>query len=96
MISSTRESNVQHFLKRTGLSCDDHGLHDETKELVQNLMEKKYQRLQAGGGQRDNAHLQLVFKHVLRDLLIAYSKRERGLPLQSVTQSKETFQVTVL
>lgn len=96
VISSTGESNVKHFLKRTGLSCDDHGLHDETEKLVQNLMEKEHQRLQAGGGQRDDAQLELVLKHVLRDLLIAHSKRKHGLPFQSVTQSKEAFQVTVL
>lgn len=84
------------YLKRTSLSGDDHGLHDEPEELVEDLMEKKYQRLQARGGQRDDAELQLVLKHVFRNLLISHSDGERGLALQGVTKSKETFQMTVL
>lgn len=59
-------------------------------------MEEKHQRLQAGGWQRDDAELQLVLKHVFRNLLISHSNREYGLALQGVTQSKETLQVTVL
>lgn len=59
-------------------------------------MEKQHQRLQAGGRQRDDAELQLVLKHVFRNLLISHSDREYGLALQGVTQSKETLQVTVL
>ncbi len=59
-------------------------------------MEKQHQRLQAGGWQRDDAELQLMLKHVFRNLLIFHSDREYGLALQGVTQSKETLQVTVL
>ncbi len=66
------------------------------EELVEDLMEKQHQRLQAGGRQRDDAELQLVLKHVFRNLLISHSDGEHGLALQGVTQSKETLQVTVL
>lgn len=83
-------------LKRTSLSSNDHGLHDEPEELVEDLMEKKHQRLQSRGGQRDDAELQLVLKHVFRNLLISHSDGERGLALQGVTQSKETVQMIVL
>lgn len=41
----------------TSLASDDHGLHDETEQLVQDQVEEDYKRPQLGGGQGDNAEL---------------------------------------
>ena len=73
----------------TGLAGDEHGLHDEREELVQQQVQVEHQRLQAGRGQRHDAQLQLLLQLVLRDLLLAHAQREGGAALQRAAQREE-------
>lgn len=59
-------------------------------------MEEEDQRLQASGGQGDDAQLQLVLQLVLWNLLLPHAQRERGPPLQGMAEREEALQVVVL
>ena len=84
------------WLALTGLACDDHGLHDEGEELVQQQVEVEHQGLQAGRGQGHDAQLQLLFQLVLGNLLLLHAQREADSALQGATQREEALQVVVL
>jgi len=85
-----------HGPRLTGLPGDDHGLHDEGEQLVQQQVQVEHQGLQAGGGQRHDAQLQLLLQLVLGDLLVAHAQRERGAALQRAAQREETLKMVVL
>lgn len=59
-------------------------------------MEEEHQRLQTGGGQGDDAELQLMLQLVLWNLLLPDPQRERSSALQGVAECEEALQVVVL
>lgn len=59
-------------------------------------MEEEDQRFESGGGQGDDAELQLMLQLVLRNLLLPDSQRECSTPLQGMAECEETLQVVVL
>lgn len=59
-------------------------------------MKVKDQRFQTGGGQGDDAELQLMFQLVLWNLLLPNAQRECSPSLQGMTKGKETLQVIIL
>lgn len=93
-MTSTQQLKSSYLL--TSLASDDHGLHDEGEELIQHQMEEEDQRFESGGGQGDDAELQLMLQLVLWNLLLPDSQRERGTPLQGMAECEETLQVVVL
>lgn len=59
-------------------------------------MEEEDQWLQTGGGQGDDAELQLMLQLVLWNLLLPDPQRERGSTLQGMAEGEEALQVVVL
>lgn len=80
----------------TCLTCNDHWLYCQLEKLIQDLVQKQYQRFKPSWRQWDYAQLQLMLQVMFHYLLVENPNWECHPAFQSVTQCKELIQVVVL
>lgn len=88
-------SKAFHAIKRTDLTGNDRGPHNQQHQLVEQRVQEPDHRLQLGGVERRNAGLELGLQVVFHDSHVSYPDWKHVL-VQSVDQRKELVQVLVL